>query len=168
MRNFLMLLGALFVLTACSTTKFDYNTAYKFSQYNYQQKKTPPAVNPVASLKPVSSTPKSLPSDKSLTGLTSTSKTTAEVIKDYKNATKAEKKVIRKQVKEEYKKLRTEVKKAKKEAAAQDIDFNKKMFIGTVILGAGILIAILASGAVGAVAIIVGIGLIAWGIIEQG
>ena len=72
-------------------------------------------------------------------------------------------------MKEEFKTLRTEVKKAKKEAEQNDITFNQKMYIGLVVLGAGILIAILASGAgaLGAVTIIVGIGLIAWGFIEQ-
>jgi len=45
---------------------------------------------------------------------------------------------------------------------------NQKIWIGVVIGVAGILVSILASGSVGAIAIIVGIGFIAWGLIEQG
>jgi hypothetical protein len=80
---------------------------------------------------------------------------------------KTEKRTMRRQAKEDLKTLKMQVKKAKKEAAAKDVYFNKKMYIGLVIFAAGILIAILAHGPIGAIGIIVGIGLIAWGFIEQ-
>ncbi|TRX55989.1 hypothetical protein FNH22_17665 [Fulvivirga sp. M361] len=71
-----------------------------------------------------------------------------------------EKKVLIKEVKEDIKAL----KKAKKEASIE----NKKVYAGIIIAAAGLLIAILASGALGGLAIIVGIALIAWGLIEDG
>ena len=127
-------------------------------------------MEPLASLKPVSETSNILPSDKALKEMgKSNSKSSLVTMESYQNASKAEQKAIRQQVKQEYKELKKQVKQAKKakEDATQDIAFNRKMMIGAIVLGAGILVAILASGAVGAVTIIVGIGLIAWGMIEQ-
>lgn len=68
--------------------------------------------------------------------------------------------------KEVRKQLLTEIKDVKGTEAKEAM--NQKVFIGIVIAAAGIIIAILASSGLGAVAIIVGVGLIAWGIIEQG
>jgi 23S rRNA A1618 N6-methylase RlmF len=78
-----------------------------------------------------------------------------EIRKEEKRAHKEVKKQLVKEIKE--------VKKAKDSEA-----MNRKVYIGIIIAAAGIVIAILASGGVGAVAIIVGVGLIAWGLIEQG
>ncbi len=166
MKNVFLIVGGIFFVTACSTSKFDYNTAYKFSHYKYQKSELAP-LEPLASLQPVQSIGSHMPSDKAIKALASSSETTTAFMKHYKQASKQEKKAIRQQVKEDYKSLRKEVKQARKDLATQDIHFNQKMYIGLVVLGAGILVAILASGAVGAVAIIVGIGLIAWGFIEQ-
>ncbi len=167
MKNILLIVVGVFLITACSTSKFDYQTAYKFSHYNHQESKYQ-AVVPLVSIGPVQPTVAPLPADKAITDLAiPTSDATSKFVENYKNASKQEKKTIRQQVKKQYKTLRKEVKKAKKEATTNDIRFNQKMYIGLVVFGAGILIAILASGAFGAVAIIVGIGLIAWGFIEQ-
>ena len=81
-----------------------------------------------------------------------------EIRKEEKRAHKEVKKQLVKELKEIKKVNDTEATKA----------MNQKIFIGIVIAAAGIIIAILASGGLGAVAIIVGVGLIAWGIIEQG
>ncbi len=78
-----------------------------------------------------------------------------EIRKEEKRAHKEVKKQLLKEIKE--------VKKAEDKEA-----MNKKVYIGIIIAAAGIVIAILASGGLGAVAIIVGVGLIAWGLIEQG
>jgi len=168
MKNILLILVGVYFITACSTSKFDYQTAYKFSHYNHQESKSG-AIVPLVSIGPVQPTVVPLlPADKAITDLAiPTSDATSKFVENYKNASKQEKKTIRQQVKKQYKTLRKEVKKVKKEATTNDIRFNQKMYIGLVVLGAGILIAILASGAFGAVAIIVGIGLIAWGFIEQ-
>lgn len=172
MKGLFTLLVVLILAAGCSSSKFDYQTAYKFSHTQYvkeQGQQQQLVFQPLASLKPVMETPSTLPSDKALLDLAATGKTKAVTVEYYNNASKEDKKAIRKQVRQEYKTLRKQVKEAKqvKEDAAQDFVFNKKMMIGAIILGAGILVAILASGPVGAVGIIVGIALMAWGLIEQ-
>lgn len=173
MKKLCYLFTLLVVAASCSTSKFDYHTAYKFSHQTYHKTTPKLEVKPVASLKPVSETFSTLPSDKALKEIgKSNAASNTVTLESYENASKAERKAIRKQVKQEYKELRKQVKQAKKakEDATQDMVFNRKMMIGAIVLGAGILIAILVSGsggAIGAVAIIVGIGLIAWGMIEQ-
>ena len=72
----------------------------------------------------------------------------------------------RKEIHREQKQLKKELKREVKKEARQFK--NEKIWIGTVIGVAGILVAILVSGTVGGIAIIVGIGFIAWGLIEQG
>lgn len=167
MRNALVVLAGIFLTTACSTSKFDYQTAYKFSHYPHHTKPTLEVIEPVASLTPIQMASPEIPSDRALKKINEPQNASSTLVENYRNASKKEKKAIRQQVKEEFKTLRMEVKKAKKEAKANDITFNKKIYIGLIILAAGILVAILASGPVGAVAIIVGIGIIAWGFIEQ-
>ena len=196
MRNLLSFLAAILVLSSCSSSKFDYQTAYRFSHYDYQsvnaevEENIPAAeqmqimvptqenqhVEPLshhnqsiallASIKPVTSAIQSLPSDGKLKNYVAREPVTY-MADGYTNASKQEKKLIRKKVKLDFKTLRLHMKKAKKDATSQDVVFNRKMFIGAIILGAGILTAILASGEIGAVAIIVGIALLAWGLIEQ-
>jgi uncharacterized membrane protein len=83
-------------------------------------------------------------------------------------------KTLEKEIRKEEKRAQKEVKKQlikeiKDVKGTEDKEaMNQKIFIGIVIAAAGIIIAILASSGLGAVAIIVGVGLIAWGIIEQG
>ena len=189
MRIILSLLATLLVLSNCSTGKFDYQTAYKFSHYDYksgqtevedpisldqqnqfqsqeQEKVINGSVELLASIKPVTSPVPSIPSDINLSNY-ATAESAASMADQYKSASKQEKKLIRKKVKLDFKSLRQQMRIAKKDAANQDIVFNRKMWIGAIILGSGILIAILASGEIGAVAIIVGIALLAWGLIEQ-
>jgi len=84
------------------------------------------------------------------------------------------KKAERKAIKKEKKKLRKNIKKEIKEEIKtykkkkRDFDADRKIYVGIIIGAAGIVVAILASGALGALAIIVGVGLIAWGLIEKG
>ncbi|MEJ2005398.1 MAG: hypothetical protein P8X57_10625 [Cyclobacteriaceae bacterium] len=89
----------------------------------------------------------------------------------------ADQKEISKQIRKEEKRAHKEVKKQlvrelKDIKKVNDHDaskaMNQKIFIGIVVAAAGIIVAILASGSLGAIAIIIGVGLIAWGIIEQG
>ena len=196
MRIILSLLATLLVLSNCSTSKFDYQTAYKFSHYDYKpgqtkvedpisleqqnqfqsqerEKLITGSVIPsrtslalLASTKPVTSPVPSIPSDINLSNF-ATTESAASMADQYKSASKQERKLIRKKVKLDFKSLRLQMKKAKKDATSQDVVFNRKMWIGAIILGAGILTAILASGEIGAIAIIVGIALLAWGLIEQ-
>jgi hypothetical protein len=194
MRKLLSLIVATLILAGCSTSKFDYQTAYKFSKYDYQSKhqSVPELITPqaedssleapglnqhepiqrydqpialVASTKPYTEAVKAIPPDFSLVDHKNIQQ--ANYSNHYANASKQEKKLIRNKVKRDFKTLRQQMRMAKKDAANQDIVFNRKMWIGAIILGAGILIAILAHGGIGAVAIIVGIGLLAWGLIEQ-
>ena len=71
-----------------------------------------------------------------------------------------EKKELIKEVRRDIK----EIKKAKKKSAIE----NKKIYAGIIIALAGLLVALLVSGAIGGVGILVGIVLIAWGLIEEG
>jgi|GEM_PF-3486773 len=196
MNKLLLLFGICVVAASCSTSKFDYQTAYRFKYQQQQeeeqhiypqepryipgQRRTGVPQEPAlpagrqdqgsqlqASLKPVAQISQSMPADNTLAG-EEVSKSITPISKENFDAfSKTEKKAVRQQVKQDFKTLKKEYKKAENDAANQDIVFNKKMFIGVVIFAAGVLVAILASGPVGAIGIIVGIGLIAWGFIEQ-
>ncbi|MEM6523363.1 MAG: hypothetical protein AAGF85_15875 [Bacteroidota bacterium] len=65
------------------------------------------------------------------------------------------------------KEVKKDIKALKKAKKNKSID-NRKVYAGIIIALAGVVVAILASGAIGGLAIIVGVGLIAWGLIEQG
>ena len=45
---------------------------------------------------------------------------------------------------------------------------NRKVYSGLIVAGAGLIVAILVSGTLGGLAIIIGVALIAWGLIEEG
>ena len=175
MKYLFFLLGGCLLISSCATSKFDYQTAYKFSYINQQtptltadeqMQKLAMVDQLTVSTKPVKSPVQVGLPDKIVIQSNAVA-SASNLMETYENASKAEKRVLRKQVKEDYKTLRKEYQKAKKEAAAKDIVFNKKMYIGLIVFAAGLLVAILASGPVGAIGIIVGIGLIAWGFIEQ-
>jgi len=85
-----------------------------------------------------------------------------EIAKEIRKEEKRAHKAVKKQLVRELK----DIKKVDGQEATKAM--NQKIFIGIVVAAAGIIVAILASGTLGAVAIIVGVGLIAWGIIEQG
>ncbi len=162
-----LLIGLILFSSACSSSKFDYNTAYKFSQQNYKKTVEPIApIAPIASLKPLVGPQKHLPADYSIRRQ-GTEHAIANFKQEYAVATKAEKRAMRKDITKQLKKVRKDMKVAKKEATQKDVNFNKKMYVGFVVLLAGIVVAILASGPIGALAIIVGVALIAWGFIEQ-
>lgn len=172
-RSIPTLLVILIVASSCSTSKFDYQTAYKFSHYDYSKADKPETTpEPLASLKPVTIPQQHLPSDQSLkpkssSEVSSNAESIAAFKESYEQATRTERKAMRKDIKQELKQVRQNMKEAKTDAAQKDVYFNQKMYIGLVVLLAGIVVAILASGAVGALAIIVGVALIAWGFIEQ-
>ena len=65
------------------------------------------------------------------------------------------------------KEVKKDIKSLKKAKKKQSIG-NRKVYAGIIIALAGLVIAILASGTIGALGIIVGVVLIAWGLIEQG
>lgn len=153
--------------SACSSSKFDYNTAYKFSTYKYQKSsslETP--LEPIASLEPMTTPRSHIPSDRAIRQQTA-ERVISDFQENYAKASKQEKKAMRKDIKAQLKQVRQDMKAAKKDSQQQDVHFNKKMYVGVVVLLAGIVVAILASGTVGALAIIVGVALIAWGFIEQ-
>ena len=80
-------------------------------------------------------------------------------------ALKQEQKAMRKELKKELKDQVAEIKKVSRE---QDMSPDRKIYIGLIIGAAGLVVALLASSSIGGLAIIVGVGLIAWGLIEQG
>lgn len=109
----------------------------------------------------------------SIKSLVEEHKANVEALKESQLDQKTLTKEIRKEEKRAHKAVKKQLVKEIKEISSvndseQTNAMNKKVFIGIVIAAAGIVIAILASGGLGAVAIIVGVGLIAWGIIEQG
>lgn len=165
-RSSTVLLIIIVFTTACTSSKFDFKTAYKFDRYQYHQKAEPLSIEPVASLKPILPPQNHLPPDQVIVerGIQQTVATFKE---QYQKASRQERKALRKEVKQQFKQVRKDLKVAQKEHQQKDVYFNKKMYIGLVVLLAGIVVAILASGPVGALAIIVGVALIAWGFIEQ-
>jgi len=123
-------------------------------------------VEPLASIQPELSNTLILPSDMQLRQH-AVEHMVADFKQSYAGASKLEQKQMRKDIRKQLKEVKRDMKQAKKLAKQDDVYFNKKMYVGLVVLLAGIVVAILASGAVGALAIIVGVALIAWGFIEQ-
>ncbi len=167
------------LLFACSPSKFKYHQAYKFSQYNYQNDPskndkgtlgTEASVALIASTRPdlnptmygdkrlsLSKVDIALSADKEKSNIVVSRKLKREKRKAFKKDIKAK-------VKDYLKKRKEFRKQNKKKGKAM----NRKIYTGLIIAGAGLVVAILASGTIGALAIIVGIALIAWGLIEEG
>lgn len=80
--------------------------------------------------------------------------------KNIAEMSKAEKRSLLKEVKRDLK----EVKKIEKKEGIS----NRKIYIGIIIALAGLVLSILVSGSIGGLAILVGVILIVWGLIEQG
>ncbi len=166
-RSICLFMVILTLASSCTSSKFDFNTAYKFDHYQYQEAPKPVAAPElVASIKPVLTPQQHLPSDLSIVER-GAQQTVVKFQEQYRSASKEQRKVMRKEIKQQFKQVRKDLKVAKKEQQQKDVYFNKKMYIGLVLLLAGIVVAILASGPVGALVIIIGVGLIAWGFIEQ-
>lgn len=92
------------------------------------------------------------------------------VSKYTENKIPSTKEILRMPLKEKrqvFKEIKRDLKSIKKAKESQSID-NKKIYAGIIIALAGLVIAILASGPIGALGIIVGVALIAWGLIEDG
>ena len=156
-----------FLITACSTSKFDFKTAYKFSHNNYQPVPKPPAtLEPLASTTPMLIPREHVPSDWSIRERYAEA-AAAKFAQQYQQASKQERKAMRKEIRQKLKQARKEVRISQYDDPQKTIYFNQKMFIGLVLFAAGVVIAILASGGLGALVIVVGVGLIAWGLIEQ-
>ena len=81
-------------------------------------------------------------------------------VKEINKLSGKEKKKLFREIKKDLK----EIKKLKKKSSIE----NRKIYAGIIIALAGILVAILVSGTIGGLGILVGIILIAWGLIEQG
>ncbi len=174
-RSFLTILG--FGLFACSSSKFDYQSAYKFSHHNYQ-KSTPGDINhsedaPVQALASADPDFGPVPVSRPQIAFVKTENDAATSVdvsnkRNITKLTREEKKAFKQDIKRQLRKISQERKLAKKESGKKAAQMNRKIYTGLIIAGAGIVVAILASGTVGGLAIIVGVALIAWGLIEQG
>ncbi|MCG8322615.1 MAG: hypothetical protein MI921_24155 [Cytophagales bacterium] len=153
-------------LFACSSSRFSYQDAYKFSNYSYQKNQpadinqeeelyfeplasTNPNLDPVITSRPVITLPKM--GDKKVTKLN-----------------KQEKKALKRNIRQEFKETLKAHKTLKKEAKNKKAAMNRKVYSGLIVAGAGLIVAILVSGTLGGLAIIIGVALIAWGLIEEG
>ncbi|MDN5213934.1 hypothetical protein QQ020_17800 [Fulvivirgaceae bacterium BMA12] len=174
-RSFLTIFGI--GLFACSSSKFDYQSAYKFSHYNYQ-KPTPIDLNqsenaPVQALASADPDFGPVPVSRPRIDFVKAENEPVNNVdvsnkSSFSELTREEKKAFKQDIKRQLKKISQERKLAKKEAGKKAAQMNRKIYTGLIIAGAGIVVAILASGTVGGLAIIVGVALIAWGLIEQG
>ena len=172
-RSFLTILGV--GLFACSSQRLDYQSAYKFSHYNYQ-KPTPGNQSENAPVHALASTnPDFAPVPVSHPQITFTKAENDAIDRvdvaeksSFTKLTREEKKAFKRDIKQQLRKISREQKLEKKEAKKKGAQMNRKIYTGLIIAGAGIVVAILASGAIGGLAIIVGVALIAWGLIEQG
>lgn len=164
-------------LLSCSSSKIHYQSAYKFSHYNYQK----PVVNPLplSENQPIellaSNSPNIDPVALSLPKITFQKVENAEGASDRIHAksvkgklTKEEKRAFKKDIRQKVKKVLKERKVLKKEAKNNKSAMNRKVYTGLIIAAGGLVVAILASGTIGGLAIIVGVVLIAWGLIEEG
>ena len=189
-KSSIIFLAALF-LGACASSKFNYKDAYKFSHYDYNKKAETETLADKQALVQEETKPKSENSidfseaeqplastedrvadeptpEKAIQKLADKLETHQKAKKDPKvRLSKEEKKNFRKEVKQDFKEIKQQVKELKQEEA-KNVSMNQKVYIGIIIALAGLVIAILASTGIGALAIIVGVGLIAWGLIEQG
>ena len=185
-----LVLCSILLVGGCSTSKkFNFNAAYKFSYYDYSKQSvspSPPADNLVASTdSEILVIPPKI-SDGSL-------RTAQPQFKpDLKDLSQTELKQIRKELKQEIRSLDSEIEsleKSKKLVPEQDRStfessitekkvqrdavkaMNHKIFLGILIGAAGLVLIIIGGstlGAVGGIALVVGLVLIVWGLIEKG
>lgn len=93
---------------------------------------------------------------------------TKEIEEKFKTGGKYDKANIEKLSTKDKKTVLKEAKKDIKALKKQSKITNQKIYVGLIVALAGLVVAILASGALGGLAIIVGVVLIVWGLIEQG
>lgn len=179
---------AILVASGCSTSKkFDFNTAYKFSYYDYSKQPASPgtlADNMVAS---TNSEILVIPSKRPDAGLETGQ---PQFKPDLKDLSRAELKQIRKELKQEIRSLDSEIKsleqsktlapeneRAKFESSIMDRQVQRdaakalsgKIFIGVIIGLAGLVLLIInVTTWLGALAVVVGLAFIVWGLIEKG
>lgn len=175
-RILMIVLG--FGLFACSSSKFNYQDAYKFSHPNYQSdQSTVASVEEAPFFEPLASTNPDLDpviTTRPVIVLHKTQATNAAVPakaltpEAMSTLSSKERKAFKQNIRHELKQAIKAQKTLRKEAKNKKSAMNRKVYAGLIIAGAGLIIAILASGSLGALAIIVGVGLIAWGLIEQG
>jgi len=171
---------AIFGLSSCSTSKFNYKSAYKFSHYNYH--KSDQSINfsnardeqVFVSLKPLKPYPIT-PSVSVLENLDYSVKKNiaSESLKDVKHKlSKTEKRELRRKLKKEIKQIKSELKVESLksiESAQAGEGMNEKIFIGILVGGAGLILLILkVASPLGVLALVAGLGLIVWGFIEKG
>ncbi len=176
MRYFLFLLAI--VSLSCSSSKFNFDSAYKFSQYDYSSRNSAqdlkiaePPTDYLASIRPsgygLNDIPKlgQLERIQHLKQLFST---------DVSTLTKERRREFRKEVKSELKNLRklkkenkTLVKELKKDDATKRV--NSWVYTGLVVGGAGLVLLILdVATIVGVIALLVGLGFIVYGLLVDG
>ena len=172
-RTLMIILGL--GLFACSSSKFRYQDAYQFSNYNYQ--KSPPVTGQDQYFEPLASTnpdfnPVTPPHPKlAIPKMDVREAYPAEKLplKQTKSKlTRKEKKAFKQNIRHQLKEVLKEKKALKKEAKNKKAAMNRKVYSGLIVAGAGLIVAILVSGTIGGLAIIIGVALIAWGLIEEG
>lgn len=99
---------------------------------------------------------------------TSSDRKVKEIASKFKEGGKFDKANISKMTKSEKRAVLKEAKKDIKALKKQSKITNEKIYWGVIIGLAGLVIAILASGSLGGLAILVGLILIIWGLVEQG
>ena len=189
-RIYIALLTSLF-LGACASSKFNYKDAYKFSHYDYNKKSATEVVDNTdinlseqsekafdpqkVGIEEDPTTASIVDRPAELPNAEASIQKLAEKVQAHKEAqknpkvslSKEDKRAFKKEVKRDFKDVKNQLKQLKQEEA-KNVSMNQKIYIGIIIAVAGLVIAILASTGIGALAIIVGVVLIAWGLIEQG
>ena len=158
-------------LFACSSSKFKYREAYKFSNYNYQKVQEPAEENADLNFEPLASASPDLgPAITTRSRITFPKATQPNSLSKPapSKLTRKEKKAVKQNIRHQLKEVLKEQKVLRKEAKNKKTAMNRKVYSGLIIAGAGIVVAILVSGTIGGLAIIVGVALIAWGLIEEG
>ena len=179
----LFVLCFVLLLISCHTSKFDYKSAYKFSSYNYQKEVDHPAELPsdqlVASTRPVPDVlgRKSMDIERG-----------GKLMPSYqfsmKDLSRVEKKALRREILNELRTMKQEAKSLKKGNLVYDntaVKKNKKvtkekaakaiggkLLIGILVGSAGLILLIVGVEIIGAIALVVGLGLIIWYFIEKG
>ena len=185
-----LLLCSVLLLAGCSTSKkFDFKTAYKFSQYDYSKQAS--STNPKQEDLVASTNSQVLTIPSKLPG-SSLQPDQAQIRPHLKDLSRSDLRQIRRELKQEIKSLDSEIKslEASKRIAPEEERgkfessitekkvqrdvakaMNHKIFLGILIGAAGLVLLIIGGstlGAIGGIALVVGLVLVVWGFIEKG
>jgi F0F1-type ATP synthase assembly protein I len=172
----IVLLGFIFIFSSCRQDQMAYRNTYKFQVKDYHQAEVGEAIQKpqVVSVEALSASNEiKAPVVKPL-GL-------AKVEKSHVSVTK-EKEVDRKELRQKIRNLKSEMKQnpemaktlkaefQKAQSAKKSVSVNSKIYVGAIIGIGGLVLMILAGGAVytiGSLALLVGVILVVWGLLEQ-